>query len=316
MKGKYKIVFEIVLILTIMPLPVVADLGDIVASFNTPPGTINNNIIDLRWDGEYLWCYGEKMYKMDTNGNIIHSSGYPSMFFDKIHYPFTHDGKYYYMFKANDTFLELYKFDKNCNIITSSKYEVEKNDEYDEYVIEKNIDPLSITYDGKYIWGIYNTAYKESNININTKLCKFDANCNYITSFDTVTARGGGGLYPIRMTWDGKYLWRTEPRENRIYKLDTNGNVVTSIDIPGKGILKRFAGLTCDGKYLWCVATSDEHGDKIYKIDLGKAAQQSKPSEEEPTQPLKQPEKETPGFETLFAIAGLLVVTYLLRRRK
>jgi hypothetical protein len=75
------------------------------------------------------------------------------------------------------------------------------------------------------------------------------------------------------------------------------------------------SGLTCDGKYLWCIAISDKRGYKIYKIDLGKAAQPSKPSEEEPTQSLKQPEKETPGFETLFAIAGL-VVTYLLRRRK
>jgi PGF-CTERM protein len=298
MKEKYKIVFGIVLILILIPLPVVADLGDIVASFNTPPG----GVIYLDWDGEDLWCYGMvKIYEMDTSGNIVTTFDYPHILKKRltggVPDPLTYDGKYYYMVFNNFTrdphrygiihrTWDFYKLDKKGNIIASSKH------------VEDVRELSAITYDGKYIWGI-----------ADHKLYKFDTNGNLISSFGI----GLDATYSLGLAWDGEYLWCTAPQEKRIYKLDTNGNVITSIDAPGK--LHYITGLTCDGKYLWC-ASGDETENKIYKIDLGKAALPSKPSEEKSSQPLKPPETGTPGFETIFALAGLLAVAYLLRRKR
>ena len=60
------------------------------------------------------------------------------------------------------------------------------------------------------------------------------------------------------MTHDGENLWCSafKGREGtKIFKLDTNGNVMTSIDAPDEYPL----GLAYDGKCFWCSAGRSDH---------------------------------------------------------
>lgn len=68
------------------------------------------------------------------------------------------------------------------------------------------------------------------------------------------------GLNPLGLAFDGTYLWNADPTDDKIYKLDTLGNIIDSFDSPGTGP----SGLTFDGTYLW---HSDYLLNKIYKID-------------------------------------------------
>lgn len=242
-----------------------AEMGIVVASFNAPPGGAR----DLAWDGKYLYSsnvYGSsKIFKFDTNGNIIAS-------FDTDYHALTltHDGENLWCsaFMGREG-TKIFKLDSSGNILAF--FDAPKGGS------------CGLTHDGKNLW--YSTS---------SKIYKLDTNGRIIASFKNIPTEG--------LAWDGKYLWYNAPSEKRIYKIDTNGNVMASIDAPDEHPL----GLTYDGKYLWCSAGRSDHtyGLKIYKIDLCKATPLSKLSEEQP------------GFEAIFAIAGLLAAVYLLRRRK
>ena len=64
----------------------------------------------------------------------------------------------------------------------------------------------------------------------------------------------------VDLAWDGEYLWTTDPRVDKIYKLDTNGNLISSFDSPD--VIPR--GITWDGEHLWVNSSSRK---KIYEID-------------------------------------------------
>ena len=279
-----------------------AKMGDVVASFNAPPGAFG----DLAWDGKYLYCSATGIggiIKLDENGNIITSFTVKHL---RTPRGLTYDGEYLWYAASvgeneEECIDELYKLDTEGNIISffDPSEEILRiiNETYHKEVMKVYAyDGGGLTYDGKYVnffpqhkvWSRFDSgmsSWDSSNIIYN-----FDMNGNLTTYF--ATGRSGSGL-----AWDGEYFWVAAPIEGRIYKLGTKGNIITSIDAPSDYPV----GLTYDSKYLWCF---DLHTRKIYKIDLGKAAPPSKPSEG------------APGFEAIFAVAGLLAIAYLLRRRK
>jgi hypothetical protein len=68
------------------------------------------------------------------------------------------------------------------------------------------------------------------------------------------------GSYPCGLTFDGTYLWNADNDTDKIYKLDTSGNIVDSFDSPA-----RYSGdLAFDGTYLFVVGNWDH---KIHKLD-------------------------------------------------
>ncbi len=62
------------------------------------------------------------------------------------------------------------------------------------------------------------------------------------------------------LAWDGEHLWATNPNEDKIYKIDTSGNIISSFDSPA--IVSY--GLTWDGEYLWVTSVTR---NRVYKID-------------------------------------------------
>jgi len=252
---------------------VAAEMGDIVASFGAPPG-VND---DLAWDGKYLWCVGnDKIYKIDTNGNAIASFDSPGI------EALTYDGKY--LWGAGED--GIYKLDTNGNLIATFQFP-------DNYYVPVTASILGLTYDGEYLWCYRHLIVYGSPSE--SKLLKRDVSdrdVSIISEIDECTPCYG-------LAWDGKYLWGSGGGSDRkIYKFDTNCNPIASFHSPGTYAI---LGLTCDGKYLWCLS----YDAYIYKVGIGKAASSERDSSEE-----------VPGFESLLAIVGLLAVAYLLRRRK
>ena len=77
------------------------------------------------------------------------------------------------------------------------------------------------------------------------------------------------GNYPSGLTFDGKHLWVTDFKTDKIYQIDTNGKVLKTIEAPAYWP----TGLAWDGENLWCsdikglIPQGDEyHRGKIYKI--------------------------------------------------
>jgi glutamine cyclotransferase len=62
------------------------------------------------------------------------------------------------------------------------------------------------------------------------------------------------------MTWDGEYIWLGCDGLDRIWKMDTMGNILDSIPAPNTTA----TGLCWDGQYLWC---ADGGTITIYKLD-------------------------------------------------
>ncbi len=106
--------------------------------------------------------------------------------------------------------------------------------------------PEGLTYDGTYIW---------STSILDQFIFKHDPNTGEVIS--KIPSPGGGTM---DLAWDGEYLWNADYDVNKIYKLDTNGNILKEFDTPGEQPM----GLTWDGEYLW---HTDYTLKQIYKMD-------------------------------------------------
>jgi len=89
-----------------------------------------------------------------------------------------------------------------------------------------------------------------------------NGNCAVV---DTITAPDNDTL---GLAWDNGYLWVSEDDGTTysgvIFKIDTDGNILSSFDAPGQSSLGPGPmGLAFDGTYLWSVDFLD---DKIYKL--------------------------------------------------
>ena len=76
--------------------------------------------------------------------------------------------------------------------------------------------------------------------------------------------------YPSGLTFDGKHLWVTDFKTDKIYQVNFKGKVLKTIESPAYWP----TGLAWDGESLWCsdvkglIPQGDEyHRGKIYKID-------------------------------------------------
>ncbi|MBT3241981.1 MAG: T9SS type A sorting domain-containing protein [Bacteroidetes bacterium] len=147
--------------------------------------------------------------------------------------------------------------------------------------------PTGITWDGTNLWMIDYSADMIIKIN--------PSSGEVIESFEAPDQ------FPTGLAWDGNNLWCSGNRQNKIFKLDRNGEVIISLNVSstprgmcfvngsiwyadsGKKELYKInpdsgsyldtipapggsaRGLSFDGKYLWC---SDANLNEIYKIDI------------------------------------------------
>ena len=80
---------------------------------------------------------------------------------------------------------------------------------------------------------------------------------------DTLYSFSTPGALPCGICWDGTYLWHNDSSKY-IYKLNTLGEILDSIDNPDVDNQFRGGGMTCDGTNIWLVG---EQSAKLFKID-------------------------------------------------
>jgi len=105
----------------------------------------------------------------------------------------------------------------------------------------------SVTWDGEYIWtaALWGDVYK------------LDPETGEIKVHWIFPGPQAWG-----MTYDGENLWINDFAEKRVYEMDTNGNVISSFEIPDtEGGAK---GITWDGEYLYLMGWTTP---TIYKLD-------------------------------------------------
>ncbi len=94
-----------------------------------------------------------------------------------------------------------------------------------------------------------NPVVDEKNSSVGAFVSKIDLSDQPCVSDDCIAGSfdtPGGGL-EHGLAFDGVYLWHADYITDKIYKLDTAGNVIDSFDSPGPNP----QGLTFDGVYLW-----------------------------------------------------------------
>ncbi|MFZ5518084.1 MAG: YCF48-related protein [Candidatus Zhuqueibacterota bacterium] len=80
------------------------------------------------------------------------------------------------------------------------------------------------------------------------------------SSGGVLTSFTSPGTMPTGMTWDGTNLWNADATNDRIYKLSTTGSVLSSFTAPGSYP----SGITWDGAYLW---NSDYGVETIWSLN-------------------------------------------------
>lgn len=78
------------------------------------------------------------------------------------------------------------------------------------------------------------------------------------------------GDYPTGLTWDGKYLWQTDRKTDKIYAIDpANGKIQKELEAPAYWP----TGLAWDGQFIWCMDTkggipkAENYQGIAYQID-------------------------------------------------
>ncbi len=114
----------------------------IITSFKTPGPAPE----DLAFDGQFLWCadrVDDKIYKLDTAGNVISSINSPNVFPGGLAF----DGTY--LWNADSSDKKIYKLDTSGNLIGS----------FDSL----GPSPRGLAFDGKYLWNIDSFTKKYTN---------------------------------------------------------------------------------------------------------------------------------------------------------
>ena len=83
---------------------------------------------------------------------------------------------------------------------------------------------------------------------------------SFSDTLDIVSSFDAPGTFPLGLAFDGTYLWNVDPGKDKIYQLDTSGNLISSFDTPGQWCF----GLAFDGTSLW---TSDFIDQEVYQLD-------------------------------------------------
>ena len=217
-----------------------ADIGDEVATFNTPGG----NPRGLTWDGSYFWhsdASTDIIYKLDHSDCSVISSF-------SINYDWPADlawtGSYLWL-AVNDGSGDLIKLTTSGDVVASYN--------------SPGQSPTGLTWDGNWLWhcdSFTNTVYKMTESG------------GYVDSWDI----SNYCTEPNGLTWDdyspdGPFLWITDDDANRVYKYD-----ITDFSAP---VLEFYydswcpSGITTDSNYLWL---TDYNGNgKIYQFEMFEA---------------------------------------------
>jgi hypothetical protein len=206
---------------------------------NTPVGNLTvvdsfpmttSKIHGLAFDGSNLWYSDQsenKIYKIDNSGNIIFSFNSPGPSPTGL----TFDGTY--LWNTNDSNFRIYKLDTTGNVLGSFR--------------SAGSDSTGLTFDGIYLW---NAGFFSERGRIH----KMNTYGFHICTFYTPDSS------PEGLAFDGTYLWNIDVYSNKIYQLNTRGDLVATFNSPGTN---HPLGLTYDGTFLWLADQST-----IFKISL------------------------------------------------
>ena len=227
--------------------------GTIIGSFSAPcPGSAG-----LAWDGNYLWNNNydvKKIYKLTTGGAVIDVLDAPGTTPTGLAW----DGNY--LLHTDWTADKIFRITTDGIVIAN--FSTPGGLPYG--LAWQPADNMACSSDsgcgtgywygndycnGNDVWDTYRNFSCINPGTVNSWCSVFDVN----TSKQTCSL----GCENAKCLADG-YLWNVDYDTKKIYKLDTDGNVLDSFDGPGISLY----GLTWDGNYLW-VANS---GDKIYKL--------------------------------------------------
>lgn len=166
--------------------------------------------------------------KINGSFTIIDSIKSPGMMPNGL----TLDGKYFWIVATG----EIYKIDSSGNTIATLN--------------SPTFTAYSLAFDGNYLW-VLGGAFDK-------KIYKLDASTGEI-----ITSFNAPGDNPNGLAFDGVNMWSSDS-SGKIYKLDSNGNVVAFFDCPVKKGIKTF-----DGKYFWSSEFPDWSGNGIiYRFDI------------------------------------------------
>jgi len=211
----------------------VLDTGQVVFQFNAPSVEIDG----MAWDGTNLWVasdYLDRIWKMDTLGNIIDSIPAPAAIATGL----TWDGQY--LWCADGGTILIYQLDPATGNVISS------------------------------IPGPGSGSSCEGLAWMNDTLWNTNWSNNLIWELDPATGSiwgqfpsQGSGSTGLAWDWHDNCLWNSDQGTDLIYKLDpATGAPITAFAAPDTVV----QDLTFDGTYLW---TCGWFSGIVYKIDIG-----------------------------------------------
>ena len=216
-------------VLLLMTTPLLAEIGEVLQSFNTPGSCPTG----LTFDGNYLWLADRKtdlIYQIDiTNGKVCHkipSPGYWPM-------GLAFDGKYLWNVDWEEK--KIYKLSTKEGTIIQA-------------IDSPTPSPRGLTWDGTYLWLSDDKTGQISQISADDGT--------------TIISHKSPAGKPYGMTFDGKYLWVSNRFTDELYMVTPeDGYVIMILKAPGK-----YAhGLAWDGQTLWNV---DYQNDQLYQLKV------------------------------------------------
>ena len=152
----------------------------------------------ITFDGTNLWVsdyWEEKIYKLDSSGNIISSIDSPGICPGDLTFDSTK------LWNIDPCDEKIYQLDISGNITM--------------IIDSPGPSPTGLTFNGTYLW------VADS---VDAKIYQLDISGNIISSFDPP------GQSPSDLAFDGKYLWNVN--SSVIYEFDITGNVIVLYDSP------------------------------------------------------------------------------------
>lgn len=219
---------------------------------NNPPPVLNvipsptqGSILDLAFDGEYLWVEGFNEFQLHQistiDGAIVKSI--PTNVVRP--HGLTFDGTYLWLTDADNLMVQ--QIDPaDGTVLQSFPTPADPSASY----------PAGLAWDGTNLWhndtkGTQISSPDDSTFLINNSGLILEA-------YDAI------GGYPSGLAFDGQHLYSSDNENLQIYKLDVSTfTVLETYDAPG-GLFPN--GLAFDGQYLW---VSNNDSDSIYQIDIG-----------------------------------------------
>jgi transglutaminase-like putative cysteine protease/sugar lactone lactonase YvrE len=229
-------IFALLLILT--PLFAFSYTGEIASSFSAPAAYPSG----LTFDGKNLWTTDfktDKIYKLSPEGKVLKTIESPAYWPTGLAW----DGSSLWCSDIKGLIPQGDEYHRG------KIYKISPDDGRILHTVDApTSSPVSIAWDGKYLWCVDDIA---------RKLTQFDPEDG-----TTIREFRSPASAPQGITFDGKYLWVSDRMSDEIYMLNpVTGNVILIAKAPGKYA----RDLAFDGKFLWNVDLQDK---KIYKLKI------------------------------------------------